>query len=270
MSIEAISCSDCGGAVAHRAGEALPRCLFCDSEALRPIAEPEMERPECWVPFEIGEAEATGFFKQWTQSSIWYPSDLRHAKVELHRLMLPAWTWSGEVETHWAALVSAHTRSGKRPASGQDQASFQGVLVPSSTALTRNELAEISPFRLDSAKLLANEPPEQPFELGGVSRRGARAQALSQMRQRHSSQIQQAIGALRLHISTLDHEMEGRPLLLPVFIGAFRRGDQIYRVVINGQTGALCGNAPLSWVKILSAFFGGIAILLIALLILGS
>ena len=73
------------------------------------------------------------------------------------------------------------------------------------------------------------------------------------MRQGHADAIQAAVGAVRLHISTLDHEMSGRPLLLPVYIGAFRRKEKVYRVVINGQTGARTGTMPVSWVKIVCA-----------------
>ena len=72
------------------------------------------------------------------------------------------------------------------------------------------------------------------------------------------------------NISTLDHEMEGRPLLLPVFIGAFRRGEKIYRVVINGQTASLAGTAPLSWIKIGLAVFGLAAVILGLLLLLAN
>jgi hypothetical protein len=265
-----ISCNACGGAVAHPAGEPLPRCLFCDSEALVPVEAPEIEAPETWLPFGIDESEATVAFKTWTRSSIWYPSDLRHAAIELHRLMLPAWSWDGRIETHWAALVSAMTQSGKRPLSGQDSASYQGVLVPSSTALSRNELASISPFNLGPAKNVASEAPMETYELGGLTRRGARAGALDQMRQRHAAEIRSRINSLRLNISTLDHEMEGRPLLLPVFIGAFRRGDKIYRVVINGQTGMLTGTAPLSWIKISLAVAGVLALIVLLLLFLNS
>jgi hypothetical protein len=91
-----------------------------------------------------------------------------------------------------------------------------------------------------------------------------------QMRQRHAAAIRAQIDSLRLNISTLDHEMEGRPLLLPIFIGAFRRKEKIYRVVINGQTGGITGTAPLSWIKIMLAVAGGLAIVFLLLLILSG
>ena len=255
MTIQAITCRACGGAVAHRAGEPLPRCLFCDSEALVPKEVPQIESPEVWIPFELTESDAVEVFQRWVRDSFWAPSDLKNASVELHQLMLPAWAWDGQMEAHWAALVPAMTRSGKRPVSGVDSAEFSGVLVPSSTALSRSELAALSPFRMGTAQNLAEAPAELSFEIGGLSRKGARADALNQMRQLHSQAIQRAVNAVRINLSTLAHEMSGKPLLLPIYIGAFRRKDKIYRVVINGQTGSRTGTMPVSWVKIALAVF---------------
>jgi hypothetical protein len=269
MTTLAIRCTTCGGAVAQKPGESIPRCLFCDSEALEPVSpEVKFEAPEVWLPFEVDESGAAAFFRAWTRSSIWMPSDLRRARVELRRLMLPAWVWEGQLETHWAGLISAMTRSGKRPISGQDSARFDAVLVPSSTVLSRAELSSISPFRLGPARDLAAESPKETYEIGGVTRRGARAEALAQMRALHAAAIQRQTGAMNVQISTLEDEMEGRPLLLPVYIGVFRRNEKFYRVVINGQSGAIAAESPVSWLKILAAVAGLAALIFILLVIL--
>ena len=44
--------------------------------------------------------------------------------------------------------------------------------------------------------------------------------------------------------------MCGEPSLIPVYIGVYRRKDTYYRVLVNGTTGKLIGEAPLDWVKI--------------------
>ena len=167
------------------------------------------------------------------------------------------------METHWAALVSAATRSGKRPISGQDSAPFSGVLIPSSSALSRKELSEISPFGMEAARDLLEDTPEEPYEIGGVSRMGSQAAAVETMKNLHLSILRQQVGALEICGSMLDHDMVGRPVLLPVFIGAFRRNDNQYRIIINGQTGAISGDAPLSWVKIVVAVLSVLVVLVL-------
>jgi hypothetical protein len=39
-------------------------------------------------------------------------------------------------------------------------------------------------------------------------------------------------------------------VLLPVWIAAYRYRDEVYRFLVNGQTGEVVGKAPWSWIKI--------------------
>ena len=41
-----------------------------------------------------------------------------------------------------------------------------------------------------------------------------------------------------------------RYILLPVYITTYRLGNRVYQVLINGQTGALAGQRPVSWLKV--------------------
>jgi hypothetical protein len=53
--------------------------------------------------------------------------------------------------------------------------------------------------------------------------------------------------------------LASEPVLLPVWIMAYRYRDKVYRFLLNGQTGRAAGQAPVSWVKI----GGAIAILML-------
>ena len=262
MSLQSVTCGSCGGAVAMEIGTEAPRCLFCGAQTLSRAALPEeVEPPGGVVPFTIDEAAADEAFRTFARSSIWYPSDIRQARLELKPLLLPAWLWSGEIETHYAGLVRAGTRSGKRPIAGQQAAQLTGVLVPSSTALTRAELAAICPFDCVDEAPFEPDGLEVPYELGLLTRSAATEAAMAAMRQQHTGQIAQQLGASPLNASCLYRDLSGRPLLLPIYIGAYRRGESYFRVVINGQTAALTGKAPLSWWKILGAILGGLGCL---------
>jgi len=92
-----------------------------------------------------------------------------------------------------------------------------------------------------------------PYELGSLTRSAATHAAQDELAALHRSEIQSRISASRLSTSCLYHGLEGRPVLLPVWIGAYRVKEKLYRVVLNGQTGELTGKAPISWLKILAA-----------------
>jgi len=233
-------------------GEDAPRCLFCGSAALTEQAAlpEEIEPPNAVVSFSVSDDEADAAFRKFARSSFWYPNDIRQARLDLNRLYLPAWVFSGTIETHFAALVSAATRSGSRPVAGSERTQMQGVLVPSSSALTRAELHDISPFELVDTSAFEPDSLDEPYELGSLTRTSATDQARGLMRDMHRRDLGKQIGAKKINATALQESLSGDPVLLPIFIGAYRRKDEVYRIVINGQTGRLTGSAPISWAKI--------------------
>lgn len=246
----AVRCESCGGSVAWTAGKAAPACVFCGATALETVQPPEgIERPASFLPFEVDESAAVELFRKRASASIWYPSDLRHARIAIKAVLVPAWTWSARLETHYTAIVTAmQTRSNKRPVADEETWSVSGVLVPSSQTLSRRELEAIAPFQ--SGKLRPVDESELPYEMGSLTRTAARTQGEEGMGRLHLTKIKERLGAHDIQTSTLFHEVQGGPLLLPVWIGAYRRGDAMHRVVINGQTGLIVGSFPYSWVKI--------------------
>jgi len=272
--LQAVSCQGCGGAVAMPAGAPHPRCLFCGSEAVVAMPTEDIEVPGTFLPFEVDGDKAQAVFRDKAQASIWYPGDLRDARLDLEQLLLPAWIWSGQVETHWAALVRASTRSGKRPRTGSDAKRITGVLVPSSSAISRAELDAIAPFSGDNAFMFRADTAVAPFELGKLTRTAARQTACDALAAQHRAELTSANSAKTFAGSHLFHDLDGMPLLLPVYVGAYRRRNKLHRVVINGQTGSITGEFPKSWLRIGCAIliFGFIlgALLLALLMLIGA
>ena len=172
MSGEAVQCKQCGGAIAATPGKELPECLFCGAPAsdLAVYTKDEtIEDPEGFIPFDVIKPRADNAFREFANSSFWYPNDLKDASLELRKLLLPAWAWSGDIETHWAALVKANTQSGKRPVAGSDTGYFDQVLVPSSETLTISEMARLG--RYDESTLKPFEPNDSdPYEISDMTR----------------------------------------------------------------------------------------------------
>lgn len=262
MALTAVKCRSCGGAVAFAAGTPAPRCLFCGTDALVETAVPEgVEPPEGFLPFRIDAAAADRAFRTFAASSIWYPGDLRRAKLALEPLLLPAWSWSGRVETHWAAIVRDRaTRSDRRPVAGDEEHEARGVLVPASATLTRAELAAVGPFAPDTLRPLAEA--DAPYELGSLTRTAARRAGQDGLLALHTAALRERLSPVVLRTAAVFHDLEGGPLLLPVWIGAYRRGDRVYRIVVNGQSGRLVGHAPRSWLRIGCAVAVGLGLLL--------
>ncbi|MCR4415926.1 MAG: hypothetical protein NUV77_26220, partial [Thermoguttaceae bacterium] len=65
-----------------------------------------------------------------------------------------------------------------------------------------------------------------------------------------------------LHVNVLIEGMSSEPVLLPVWILAYRYRDRVFRFLANGQTGRATGTAPLSVGKVLAVV--GIVVLAVA------
>jgi len=50
-------------------------------------------------------------------------------------------------------------------------------------------------------------------------------------------------------------------MLLPLYVAAYMFGAKTYRFVVNGQTGEVQGEAPISWAKV--AAIVGVAVVVI-------
>jgi hypothetical protein len=252
-------------------GRLEPTCLFCGRAGLVEQPLPEgVEPPSAWMPFEVDHEGAQTVFEEFASSSIWYPGDLGRSTLELRALFLPAWIWEGTVETHWAAVVRGRTQSGKRPESGSTSRRLSGVLVPASPTLTAAELTAIAPFADHGEQPFDPHAMPGPFELGELTRSVARRAGFARMGAAEHTRLESEVGAVRFRTSRLIRQAAGRPVLLPVWIGAYRRGDRLYRVVINGQTGRFVGTAPISVAKVIFAVAMGFAILVMIVAVIGA
>jgi hypothetical protein len=74
----------------------------------------------------------------------------------------------------------------------------------------------------------------------------------------------------RVHqVSTRYSDVKFKHVLLPVWMSAYRFNNKTYRFLVNGQTGEVAGESPLSWQKVTWLVIG-IVILLVLGLIFGN
>lgn len=259
-----IQCDACGGSVVFDAGRQAARCLFCDSVAVHADDRDEAAlAPDAMLPFELAREDAEARFRRWARSSWWHAAPLRRLSIELHELLLPVWRFDAGLETHWAGLVSAGTRSGAKPRAGLEHAELSAQ-VPASMGLREAELLALQPFREGTATRFDEG---LPHEVPALSERAAAEVARGQLEQEHRQRIVHAHRLKRCRCSVLMRVREARLLMVPVYIGSFRYRGRPWRLVINGQTGTVTGRAPLDRLKI-AAVVGLVLAVLVAWLVL--
>jgi hypothetical protein len=230
--------------------------------------------PEAVVPFATTRGDAQAALKRFMGSSFWRPSDLAQLSVltKMTPVYVPYWVFGATAYTHWTADTN-QTPPGARadwyPVSGEHSEQYDNVLVGASGALTPAETSDLRPFDLAQAV-----PPDQVdlqnvvYEPFRVQRKYARPQAIHGFEEAERAACRSLVpgSARNVHVAVRLEGLTSRPVLLPVWIMAYRYRQHTYRFLMNGQTGRHTGQAPFSYAK--AAMVGGIAIAAVVVVIL--
>jgi DNA-directed RNA polymerase subunit RPC12/RpoP len=269
-------CASCGASMSYSASSGALQCPFCGSERLQPRPDRKVLSPRRVVPFRIDHGAAADNLRRWLGAGFWRPGDLaRTAAVDkISALYIPYWVFSAETHTYWTADsgdAPAGARAGWVPITGEHRDSYRGLLIGASGALNPAETDAICPFDLSDAV-----PPHEVdmsavvVEQFTVPRKYARplARAGLEASEAEVCARQHISGRHRnLKVNVRIEQLQSEPSLLPVWIMAYRYRRDLYRFVINGQTGKATGQAPVSKLKIIAAVILVVAFVLLAVLL---
>jgi hypothetical protein len=271
-------CENCGSQVATSLDQRSYICPFCDSSYVTeiPIERSGRQRPEFVIGFSVTADQAREKFFEWLKQNSWFrPGDLATKAVSDKQkgVYLPFWHFSMEAESSWSARIGEYwyrtetytttdskgktvtrTRQVREtewfPLSGEFQRYYHGYLVPATRGISHAESDAIQPFQLST---LARYRPY--FLAGWMAEEYSVSmdEAIEQTKQEFRRRQEVAIGNFlpgdtyaQLAVTTR-LEVNGSDLiLLPVHVLSYRYRDRLFRFLVNGQTGKVVGEKPLS------------------------
>jgi hypothetical protein len=267
-------CQGCGASMSYDAEAQTLQCPFCGSDKLEDKPDVKSLAPRRVVPFAVDHDSAVAAMREWLGRGFWRPSDLseRAAVHKMSAVYVPYWVFTARTFTYWTADSSQTPLSARGdwvPMSGEHRGNYAGLLIGASSVLTPSETSAICPFNLAEAV-----PPDQVdlqhiiAEQFRVQRKYARPQARQGLENMESQACAQYVpGRSRnLKVNVRMEGLSSEPMLLPVWVMAYRYQDRVFRFLLNGQTGRATGQAPTSWKKVFMAI--GIAILVVLLILL--
>ncbi len=286
-----VTCKTCGATVAFGGQEISTKCDFCSSpHVLEQESNRSLIRPESMLPFAIDQQAARGMFSEWI-GGLWFrPGNLKKkASVgEINGVYIPYWTFDALVNSSWTARAGTDyeeeesywtkdangndveqwrtvIRTEWHPAWGSREDFHDDVLVCCSKGLPDKLVQGLKGFQLDQLR------PYDPGYLSGwraeeyaVPLNEGWEQAVKRIEATQKSRCHDDVDADRVENLDVTNRFSGekfKHILLPIWIASYRYNDKAYRFLINGQNGELRGEAPYSWIKIVSF------ILMIALII---
>lgn len=267
-------CQGCGASMSYDAQAQSLKCPFCGSTDMRQQADAKTLSPSRVIPFRLGHDEAVATMRLWLGRGFWRPGDLasRAVVAEIMPVYVPYWVFRAKTHTFWTAdtdQVPAGASGDWRPMSGEHRGEYAGLLVGASGALSAGETAAISPFDLAEGK-----PPDEVdldrvtverFSLGRKYARPIARQSIEQSELEEVDRLYVPGRSRNGHVNVRVESMSSEPVLLPVWIMAYRFRDRVYRFLVNGQSGKAAGEAPTSLGKIVLAV---LALCVLAALIL--
>lgn len=287
-------CKNCGAEVDVDPQQRSYVCAFCDSTYVVELPREFSGRqpPEFVVPFGITLEDAQERFQHWIKTGgLFRPGDLHTAKIEekLRGVYLPFWSFSMLAQSRWSATIGEHwyrtetytTReNGKTvtktrtvtetewwPLDGRHHRYYSGYLVSGSRGLGQRDAQRVKPFHLAALKRYRPD-----FLAGWLSEVYSvqRQEALGTCEQEFARREENNIAAHMpgdthrgLDVQTRFSQINSDLILLPIFLLSYRHGDKLYRFMVNGQTGRVAGDKPLSPWKIGIAVGLGILLLLV-------
>ncbi|WP_437615994.1 hypothetical protein [Sorangium sp. So ce834] len=289
-----LECETCGASLRVEADQRTAVCPFCASPSVveRPPSN-DRPSPHFVLGFSMARESAQGAVTAWLgKRSLFVQSSVKKGTIDAIRgVYTPAYLYSAMAQTRYAAQIGENyqetetytttddkgntvtrtrvvTRTEHRHLEGQHATYVMDVLVVASRAVQNAELEAIEPFDLRTMRrytpaVLSGWVAEEPTMTQAECYALARREALEKVGRDLPGFMPGDSHHGLTHETRLDQETL-ELIYVPLWVLAIRHDPRKppFRVLINGQTGAIHGKAPLSWVKIALAVL--LAILLLA------
>ena len=276
-------CPSCGAQLICEESTAAASCPYCGNPTVVPGQFSGALRPDFIVPFKLSKEEAVKALKSHYKGKFFLPKSFiseNHVQ-EIRGIYVPFWMFDGEAEgdAHYEATRSRTYRSGDYEITETKHydvyragtVTFEKVPVDASSKMPDGHMDSIEPYDYKELK---------PFSTAYLP--GFLADkfdvTVEQSRQRADQRCEGTLdSALRGTVKRYDlcilrdssvHLRRGKVhyALMPVWMLNTKWHGKDFTFAMNGQTGKLVGDLPVSWGK----FWGLFAAIAIPLSVIGS
>ena len=280
--LKAYNCPSCGAELICDESTAATSCPYCGNPSIVPGQLSDMLKPDYVIPFKFSKEEAIAALKNYYRGKKLLPrafSAQNHIE-EIKGVYVPFWLFDGEADadmsfqgtrvhsvTQGDTLITTTDYYRVRRAG---TVSFEKIPVDASSKMPDAHMDAIEPYDYGELKPFSNAylpgfmadkydvQPETCYKRADERAEATAADLMDRTVSGYSSCVPER---RQIHIR------RGRVsyALLPVWLLATRWNGQNYLFAMNGQTGKLIGDLPVSRGRAL-AWFAGIAAPLAAIL----
>lgn len=281
--MRAYSCPSCGAELICDESTAATSCPYCGNPTVVPGQFSGQLRPDFIIPFRLSKEDAVTALKKHYKGKIFLPKSFtqKNHVQEIQGIYVPFWMFDGEAEgdAHYEATCSHTYRSGDYEVTKTEHydvyragmVNFEKIPVDASSKMPDDHMDSIEPYDYQELK---------PFSTAYLP--GFLADkfdvTVEQCLQRADQRCQGTlVSALRNTVTGYDtctlinnsvNLKRGKVhyALMPVWMLNTKWKGKDFLFAMNGQTGKLVGDLPVSWGR----FWGLFAAIVAPLSVLGT
>ena len=280
--LKAYNCPSCGAELICDAATAATSCPYCGNPSIVPGQLSDMLKPDYVIPFKLSRDDAIAALKKYYGGKKLLPrafSNQNHIE-EIKGVYVPFWLIDGaaDADMEFSGTRSTSITQGKFIVTTTDYyrirrsgtVNFEKIPVDASSKMPDEHMDAIEPFDYSELKPFSNAylpgfmadkydvQPETCYKRADERAEATAADLMDRTVSGYSSCVPER---RQIHIR------RGRVsyALLPVWMLSTRWNGKSYLFAMNGQTGKLIGDLPVSRGRAL-AWFAGIAAPLAAIL----
>ena len=274
-------CPSCGAQIAADAATAADYCYYCHNPVVLSDKVSGIMKPDKIVPFRFGKDEAKDTFLRFAKKKIFLPRGY-FAPQQADRIQgiyFPFWVTDADSNASleaeatrvrtWRSGDFLYTETTRFHIRRRGDIHFEDITSSAISSENKEMLEGVLPYSPESHQDFA-----MPYLLGFYAKKRdvEREQLTDEVRGRMKGYAEQllrrtiggyaSVNILSTHLDI--HRAAWEYTLMPVWILTYERKGKVYTYAMNGSTGKVYGELPISVGKLL-AFFGALAALLTGL-----
>lgn len=273
IDVDEYTCSSCGAKIVTDENTTATFCVYCGNTSIIKNRLTGMLKPHSVIPFKTTKAQAESAFLKFKKGKPFAPK-LFGKKEQIEKITgvyIPFWlydcTAEGRVEGNglkvktWRSGNYRYTKTDTYRVARHGNANFTKIPVDGATKFDDDIMDSIEPFDYSEIKEFT------PAYLSGflaekydVDSKTAYKRAEERVNNALRDYMKYTIGgysSVNLTFEQIDKDLKNTQyVLFPVWMLNIKYKDKYHMFAMNGQTGKMVGNVPVSWGKFFLWLFG--------------
>lgn len=263
LSTKDLRCSTCNAALITDSKTIITCCPYCGNSTVSKSSIPQDFVPDLIIPFKLTKAVAEKKYTNFYSKRWLVPDDFRSTnhKLDLQGIYVPYWLFTERVNITGNYIAFDTDKEGGRNYYNINLSGNLSVTdLPIDASMKMNDeiMDAIEPYNLkELVGFSFNYLPGFIAEYYDVPSNDCVKRLHKRLKKSVDIKVRKAIKHGNISTVNNQYEFEGysfRYALMPIWTIASEYDDKIYHFVVNGQTGEVLGDLPISKQRMAMAF----------------